>query len=133
MKKHLFVIGMMLIGILMVSGCVEEEKSEFDEEYWDDFIDDVTPQKVRITVESSSLVEKVSISYTFGDFSTSYDTYMTSFDRTMTGFPGSWYYLSVQNQGSYGTITAKLYVDGKLEETDTTSRSYGIASVSVLL
>ena len=49
---------------------------------------------------------------------------------SFTGSPGDFLYLSAQNQESYGTVTAKIKLNGNTVQSAETNDEYGIASVS---
>ena len=51
---------------------------------------------------------------------------------TEKSFSDNFLYVSAQNQGDRGTVTVKIYVDGELFKTSTSSGAYVIASASGL-
>lgn len=51
-------------------------------------------------------------------------------EYSFDGASGDFLYISAQNQGTNGSVTCEIYVNGTLEETSTSSGAYVIATAS---
>ena len=59
-----------------------------------------------------------------------YSDQATPWTYSFTGYPGDFIYVSAQNQGDSGTVTATIYIDGEVYKTSTSDGAYVIATAS---
>jgi hypothetical protein len=103
----------LLIVLLFFCGC-----SLFDTSYDVEYKVTGTAIKVDITIENE-------------DGGTSqYDDVSVPWSYAFKGEPGDFVYVSAQNQGQTGTVTATIYRDGEIFKTSTSSGAYVIATAS---
>lgn len=76
-------------------------------------------------------VSRVNVTYTNSSGGTSQESNVSvPWSYTFKGYPGDFVYISAQNQGSSGSVTATVNKDGSAFKTSTSSGAYVIASAS---
>ena len=114
MKKILLVV----LPLLLVLGCEEAEPK-----IWD----------VKYKVSGSGGSFDVTISNK-DDGTSQYDNVSSGWTYSFsTGDDGRFLYVSAQNQNNSGSVTTKIYVDGKQKKESTSSGAYVIATSSMSL
>ena len=111
MKKTLFVV----FPLLLVLGC---EAKVWDVEYKVSGSGGSFDVTINNKDDGTSQYDNVSSGWTYS-FSTSEE--------------GLFLYVSAQNQTNSGSVTTKIYVDGKQKKTSTSNGAYVIASSSMSL
>ena len=104
----------LLISILMFVGCDDEDYSAPSVEYR------VTGSATSVSITLSNASENTE----------QYSNISLPYSYIFDSASGNFLYISAQNQGSSGSVTSTIYVDGDVFETATSSGEYVIASAS---
>ena len=111
MKKVLFLIVIILVLLLDFSSC------------------DFLLPEVEYRVTGTALTVDLTIENEDGGTS-QYSDQSLPWSYSYTGRTDNFVYVSAQNQGATGTVTATIYIDGDVFKTSTSSGAYVIATAS---
>ena len=129
-KISILLIALMTISVGILSGCTEQNNTYDDN-------GNNSPTSYLVSYEVTGTAESVSVTYTNRDGGTSQES---NVDLPWSCPPvfcpskiGDWLYISAQNNGDYGSVTTKIYVDGELFKKSTSYGAYVIATSSGFL
>ena len=88
-----------------------------------------TPPQVKYEVTGTALTVDLTIENEDGGTSQFSDKPLP-WTYSFTGASGDFVYVSAQNQGDTGSVTATIYIDGEEYKTSTSSGAYVIATAS---
>ena len=92
---------------------------------------DVLDTSISVTYEVTGSANAVDVTYENDDGGTSQEGEVpVPWSYTFTGEPGDFVYISAQNQGESGSVTATIITDGDTFKTSTSSGAYVIATAS---
>lgn len=99
--------------LILLSGCRKEKLPEF--------------VPVKYTVDCGSC----DLTYTNSSGSTEQRSMSNSWYYDFTSYPDGFYYISAQNNNASGSVTVRIYFNGKLEKEATSTGAYVIATASL--
>ena len=120
------ILILIMTGIL--SGCTNTETDNSN--YKAPVVPDIKFYEVVYNVTGTA--ESVSVTFeNYGGGTSQWDTAYLPWDYPIYGMQnGDFVYISAQNNGEYGSVTSRIYVDGELFKTTTSYGAYVIATAS---